>query len=439
MIFAATYNPAEPYAFIDINTEIGKQSAWTLIALVAFVVCLTIEWNFWNTFAFPMYGLSIALLILVLFLGTEIKGARSWFLLGPGSFQPSEIAKFGAALALASYMSFNKNDLKDTRILIISMLIFIVPFCLILLQPDPGSALVFLSFFILLYRKGLSPIYYLLAFFLLSIFIMSFVLGSEMVLVIALFLAFALFLFNMEFSLKTVGLFAATLILGWLLNSEGYFIAFWLLPLLGSLVCSYLQFGKRNYRLLTVVIPSTILAISLSFGTNWVFENLLEPHQQERINVWLRPELCDPRGSLYNLIQSKMAIGSGGFEGKGFLNGEMTKLRYVPEQSTDFIFSTVGEEQGFIGSLGVILLFTLLIIRSVVIAERARLEFIRNYAYGVAGIIFVHFFVNIGMTIGLMPVIGIPLPFLSKGGSSLLAFTILVGVLVKMDAVRGKR
>ena len=188
-----------------------------------------------------------------------------------------------------------------------------------------------------------------------------------------------------------------------------------------------------------MVTTPVVLAIILSFASSYTFNNILQPHQQDRINVWLRPTKCDPYGSLYNIIQSKVAIGSGGIQGKGFLKGEMTKLNYVPEQSTDFIFSTVGEEQGFLGSFMVIFLFTVLLIRITMIAERGKNKFIQYYAYSVASIIFVHFFINIGMAMGLMPVIGIPLPFLSKGGSSLLGFSIMIGVLLKMDQARLRR
>ena len=195
----------------------------------------------------------------------------------------------------------------------------------------------------------------------------------------------------------------------------------------------------RKSSFLAVVTTPVALAIILSFASSYTFNNILQPHQQDRINVWLRPTKCDPYGSLYNIIQSKVAIGSGGIQGKGFLKGEMTKLNYVPEQSTDFIFSTVGEEQGFLGSFMVIFLFTVLLIRITMIAERGKNKFIRYYAYSVASIIFVHFFINIGMAMGLMPVIGIPLPFLSKGGSSLLGFSIMIGVLLKMDQARLRR
>ncbi|MFZ1751604.1 MAG: rod shape-determining protein RodA, partial [Saprospiraceae bacterium] len=210
-----------------------------------------------------------------------------------------------------------------------------------------------------------------------------------------------------------------------------------ILPAIGIFVVfSFFQIRKKNFQLVGLLWSILLFLISFSFGSSYVFENFLKPHQQERINVWLRPEKCDPQGSLYNIIQSKMAIASGGFEGKGFLQGEMTKLDYVPEQSTDFIFTSIGEEQGFIGSLGVIFLFTILLIRCIIIAERANLEFIRNYGYAVAGIFFFHFVFNIGMTMGLLPVIGIPLPFLSKGGSSLIAFSLMLAVLIKMDMAR---
>jgi rod shape determining protein RodA len=202
------------------------------------------------------------------------------------------------------------------------------------------------------------------------------------------------------------------------------------------LLTLFLQWDTRkisNY----VLIFSLVFASGLfSFGSNFAFEKFLEPHQQDRINVWLRPHLCDPQGSLYNIIQSKLAIGSGGFQGKGFLKGDLNKLNYVPEKSSDFIFSVIGEEQGFLGVISVVLLFMLLLYRIIIIAERSKSNFIRHYGYAVAGIIFIHYFINIGMTMGIMPVIGIPLPFLSQGGSSLLAFSLMIGVLLKMDLAR---
>jgi rod shape determining protein RodA len=436
MLYSIFYNPTEPYDFIDPSTDIGKQTIWVGLALASFILILSIEWTFWNTLAYPIYAVSIILLILVLLFGTEIKGARSWFTFGGVSFQPSEIAKFGTALALSSYMSFKKHDFGNRRTLLITLAIFFLPTALILLQPDAGSAIVFLSFFLLLYRKGFSPIFFFQSFIILSIFILTFLLGSNMVLVLLWFGAFMLLLFNYKMDAKALGVFLLSLLASFVFNNRGIYVGVWMVPLIGTIVMMFLHFKERNIGLITMTGIALVLSLIFMFSIEYGFNNYLKPHQQDRINAWLQPEKCDRSGSLYNIIQSKLAIGSGGTMGKGFLNGEMTKLKYVPEQSTDFIFSTVGEEQGFIGVLGVILLFTLLIIRLIIMAERARLEFIRNYLYCIAGILFIHFFINIGMTMGVMPVIGIPLPFMSKGGSSLLSFSIMLGVAIKMDYYR---
>jgi rod shape determining protein RodA len=436
MIYSSYYSEDTPFVFLDVSSEMGRQTIWLIISAVVFISILAVDWSFWNSFAIPFYIISLILLILVLFFGNEVKGNKSWFNFGFIGFQPSEIAKFSTSLALASYMSFNKNNLKDTKVLLTAMSIFLVPMFLILLQPDAGSALVFTSFFLLLYRKGLNPFYYILGFTLLFIFIFSLMYGPWIVFAGTLLIGFAIMLFSLNFNLKTLSIFILVVI-G--IISANYFKIQNLsiiLPAIASLVAAFYLFKERKMRELILVGGSSIMIIILSFTTDYLFESVIKPHQQERINIWLRPERCDPRGAMYNLIQSKLAIGSGGVIGKGFLNGEMTKLNYVPEQSTDFIFSIVGEEQGFIGTCSVIVLFLVLIIRMIIIAERARLEFIRNYAYCLAGIFFVHFFINIGMTTGLMPIIGIPLPLVSRGGTSLLFFSVMVGVLIKMDSSR---
>lgn len=439
MLYSAFYEPEQSYAAINLSTDIGKQTMWVGIALVTFILTLNVEWNFWNTFAYPIYGFSIILLLFVLIFGSKVNGARSWFHLAGMSFQPSELAKFGTCLALASFLSFNKNAIKERRALGIAIGIFLVPILLIILQPDLGSALVFSSFFILLYRKGLSESYYLFFGSLGTIFILSLVFSSLTVMTIVLFLSFALLLFNYQSDLQAITVFVISVMGTFIFYNQDMTLGIWLVPLIGMLVSGYLNFKERNLRLLSFTIPTAAIATLISYGTSWVFNNVLEPHQQERINVWLNPSKCDPRGSLYNVLQSKLTIGSGGLEGKGFLAGEMTKLKFVPAQTTDFIFTIIGEEQGFIGALGVIVLFAILIIKAILVAERARLEFVRNYAYGVAGILFIHFLVNIGMTLGLMPVVGIPLPFVSKGGTSLLIFTVMIGVLIKMDQARSIR
>jgi len=436
MVFSTLYDPKAPYSFLDFTTPIGAQSLWVVISIFTFFSALTLDWKFWNTLAFPIYGVTVLLLILVLFIGTEINGAKAWFRFGIFSFQPSEWAKFGTALAVASYLSFFKTSITNTNVFAISLALFFGPALLVLLQPDFGSSLVFLSFFILLYRRGMSPWIILVGIGLASIFIFSMVYTPYLVSVFLIFLSSAVFIFDFEKPQRAIIIVSSLLlvILFLLYQKELVYI---IIPALAGLgFYLFLQLRARNFKIVGFVLPILAFAIFFSFTSSYVFDQFLKPHQQERINVWLRPEKCDPQGSLYNIIQSKLAIGSGGFQGKGFLKGEMTKLDYVPEQSTDFIFTSIGEEQGFIGSLGVIILFTILLIRCVIIAERANLEFIRNYGYAVAGILFFHFAFNIGMTMGLLPVVGIPLPFISKGGSSLIAFSIMIAVLVKMDLAR---
>lgn len=436
MVFSTLYDPSTPYDFVDITTPMGAQSMWVLLSIFTFIAALTIDWKFWNTLAFPIYGLTMLFLILVLFVGKEINGAKSWFSFGIFSFQPAEWAKFGTILALSSYLSFNKASQAYFSNMTVSIALFIAPALLILLQPDFGSALVYMSFFLMLYRRGMSPLIFIFGFGAALIFITSLVYGFYLVNVFLLFISLCVFIFDIEDAKKSLLILGAILLtmVFLLLQKETIYVI--LPPLVGMIYYGFIQVKKQNYKLLGFFIPLFIVASGFSFTSNYVFEHVLKPHQKDRINVWLQPSKCDPRGSLYNIIQSKMAIGSGGFQGKGFLQGEMTKLDYVPAQSTDFIFTSVGEEQGFIGVIGVILLFSILLVRCIIIAERANLEFIRNYSYGVVGILFLHFAFNIGMTMGLMPVVGIPLPFLSKGGSSLVAFTLMVAVLVKMDMAR---
>lgn len=433
MLYSTVYDESNPYAFLDPSTQIGIQTLWVLIALFGFVLTLTIDWKFWNTFAYPIYMVTILALVLVLIIGSEIKGAKSWFSIGGASLQPSEFAKFGTALALSSFTAFYKSNLDNTKTFLVSLGIIVLPMFLILLQPDAGSALIFLSFFILFFRLGLSATYYVLGFTLIFIFILSLIFGPTIVSLEVISIGTLFLIVTRKQKKRTLIL----TVVGMLLM---LFVLYHINPLaaIGLATIMFLIYlviyaKERKYRQVILVGFGVTLSVAFGQGTSYAFNNFLKPHQQDRINTWLRPELCDPRGPLYNIIQSKMAIGSGGLKGKGFLDGTMTKLNYVPEQTTDFIFSTVGEEQGFLGALGIIIIFTLMVIRMTVIAERAKSPFIRNYAYCIAGIFFLHYFINIGMTMGLMPIVGIPLPFLSKGGSSLLGFTILIGTLIKMD------
>lgn len=436
MVFSTLYDDTQPYAFLNPTTQIGAQTLWVVLTLFATPIILTIEWKFWFTMAFPIYAIAILFLILVLFFGKEVHGAKAWFSFGPFSFQPSEWAKFGTALALSSYLSFFKSSITARNTFIVSLAIFLGPPLLILLQPDFGSAIVFSSFFILMYRRGMSPWFLILGFGFAAIFVFSLIYNPITVLSFLLFLGYIVLLLELESGRRNSLIAVVILLIMVFLILQSEFLLLLIVPSIMFVIYAAINLRKRNFKVLVILIPVLAITASFSFGTAYVFDNFLKPHQKDRINVWLRPDKCDPQGSLYNLIQSKMAIGSGGLQGKGFLKGEMTKLNYVPEQSTDFIFTTIGEEQGFIGVLGVILLYTILIIRCITIAERANLEFIRNYGYAVAGILFFHFFFNIGMTMGLLPVVGIPLPFISKGGSSLLAFTLMIVVLIKMDMAR---
>lgn len=437
MVYTVDYEEAT-IAGNFFRTSAGKQAIWMVISVLAFFLITLIEWKFWQTFSYLIYGLSIFLLVAVLFLGTNIKGATSWFTFGSFSFQPAEIAKFGTSLALANFLSTYNADMRDIRTQFISFAIFLVPTGLILLQPDAGSALVFMSFTIMLYREGLSPIYFIVGGFLAGMLLLGFVFDIEYI-ALGLIWGFTLILsLNLKsrkwwWALGALAFFAT----GILFIQQDLFQLVILLSIAVFLLASLVVWRHKKGRLAFMLNTAVLVGIGISFLANYVFYKILEPHQQDRINVWLQPSKCDPRGSLYNVLQSKMAISSGGLQGKGFLNGTMTKLNYVPEQSTDFIFCTIGEEQGFLGSFGIIALYFLLLYRITIVAERQRSGFSRRYAYAIAGILFVHYIINIGMTMGLMPIIGIPLPFISKGGSSLLGFTVMLAVLLKLDANRG--
>lgn len=439
ILFSASHSDQSEFTVFNFSSPIGKQTLWLGVSLIVFFAALIIDWKFWNSFAYPIYVFSVILLVMVLIFGSEIKGAKSWFAFAGFSLQPSEFAKFGAALGISAYLSFFKTTLSRLRPIVVASGIILLPAFLILLQPDAGSAMVFGSFLILFFRNGLSPIFYLVLFLLFAVIILSLIFDPWLVLLLVII--GTIIIYGQYFSNRIIVILSNILIpvtiIG--LNYFGFVNAALIVGGASVLVLTAIQFLERRQRFAMLTSAMVILGISLSFGSKWFFEEVLKPHQQDRINVWLRPDKCDPRGSLYNLLQSKTAIGSGGLQGKGFLKGTMKQLNYVPEQTTDFIFSIIGEEQGFVGALSLISLFCLLLIRITFIAERAKTKFIRNFAYSVAGIIFVHFFVNIGMSMGVMPVIGIPLIFLSKGGSSLLVFSLMMGVLLKMDVSRFSR
>ncbi|RLC23870.1 MAG: rod shape-determining protein RodA [Deltaproteobacteria bacterium] len=386
-VYAAVYNE-EHQNILDLSQNYGKQLIWIGTSAFLAMVILIIDAKFFSTFSFVIYFLIIAMLIGVLLFGKEIAGSKSWFQIGSFSIQPAEFAKFATALALAKFL--NKIDLNLNKLSTkaIAVAIIFTPAVMILLQHDTGSAMVFSALILVLYREGLSGNILLLGLFVAILFILALLINKFIL----------------------IGLLAANAILIY-----------------------YLYKGLRKK--LVWIIGIFILTAGYVYSVDYAFENILEPHQKRRINVLIGKD-TDIRGAGYNIHQSKIAIGSGGFAGKGFLKGTQTKFDFVPEQSTDFIFCTVGEEWGFVGSFVIIILFLALLTRIVLIAERQRSKFSRIYGYGVASIIFFHFAVNIGMTIGLFPVIGIPLPFISYGGSSLWGFTILLFIFIKQDSVR---
>ena len=389
-IYAAVYNE-ESASIFSLDQEYGKQGLFIVGGLLIIFFTMITNYRIWTNFAPLWYALSILLLILVLFVGKKIGGARSWFGLGGFSLQPSEVGKFATALMLAFYSSLPRKTMKNWRDRILGLSILGVPGILIALQPDMGSTLVYLSLIFVVYRAGM-PGYYI-----------GIALGGV-----------ALAIAGLVLPLKT-----ALLALGILA-----FLVFLFLP------------KQRRFLLYNAFF--TTVSAAIMYGVGFVMEQILAPHQQVRIKVLLGLE-NDPSGAGYNTLQSLIAIGSGGWTGKGFLNGTQTKLDFVPAQSTDYIFCTVGEEWGFLGTFLLMLAFGLLIGRIIWLAERQKDNFSRFYGYGVASIFFTHWVINIGMTIGLFPTVGIPLPFFSYGGSSLWGFTLLLFIFIKLDGERQNR
>lgn len=439
MIYAVNYDPKSSLEGLSIKNNAARQLIFIGISLFLLFFILVFNSKIWRTFANGFYITGLILLILVIFFGKVVNGQRAWFDLGIMSFQPAEIAKFGTALGLANLLSDYKIKLSETRSILIVISMILLPPILIMFQPDAGSALVFFSFFILLYREGLNPNFYLVGLSLAGLFISALYFGFLPTLFIILFLTAGVLAAQTTFRKWLIPVLIVLFAAGIAGFNYGYSTA--VLLSIGLIVTALITLQLLNKKLQLVLFMLGLVALSsgLAFGSDFVFTKVLQPHQQERINVWLHPERCDPRGSLYNVLQSKMAIGSGQLSGKGFLGGTLTKLNYVPEQSTDFIFCTVGEEHGFIGVFIVLGLFLILILRLSLLAERQRLNFSRNYIWGVTGILFFHFIINIGMTLGLLPIIGIPLPFISYGGSSLIGFTILISVVLRLDSSRVRK
>lgn len=431
----------DPGFTIDLATRAGKQLLWIGASFVLAIAVLMMDSKFFEAFAFPIYAAILMLLLLVLAIGVEVKGATSWIAIGSFRLQPSEFMKFATALALAKVLSkfnFNFNKIKD---LALAFAITFLPSVLILLQNDTGSALVYASLILVMYRQGLSGIVLTSAVLAILYFILSLVFSQVLVLIliIALLVVGILIQQNLKVLLG-IGILAATastiLLLLMLFKIYQADLKIYLIAIISlSAIYIIIRAIVEKSRSLSLSGLFLIVSIAYTLSTNYVFQNVLEDHQRTRVEVLLGIK-SDPHGAGYNVNQSKIAIGSGGFTGKGFLKGTYTKFSYVPEQSTDFIFCTVGEEWGFLGTFLIIVLFSFFLIRLIFLAERQRSMFSKIYGYGVFSIFLFHFIINIGMTIGLAPVIGIPLPFFSYGGSSLWGFTILLFIFLKLDSNR---
>lgn len=396
-IFAAVYDPEANNSLFHFTTNFGqmplqmKQFMFMAASMIIILAILIVDMRFYETFAYILFGVMIFLLLLVPFIGKEVGGNRAWIGIGAFGVQPSEFAKFITALAVAKFIGsvgFRMDNLRNQFIL---FAMIGIPMLLILFQKDTGTALVFTAFVLVFFREGMSPF------------------------------------------IIIVGVAAAFIFILTLLIENEYF----LYAGVGVILVAAIFLGKKKIKRMALLTAGAIVIVGVIASVDYVVTDVLKPHQQNRIKALINPN-ADPLGYGWNVTQSKIAIGSGGFWGKGFLKGTQTKFDFVPEQSTDFIFCTIGEEQGWVGSIVVISLFMALLLRILFLAERQKNRFARAYGYSVACIFFFHFAVNIGMTVGLFPVIGIPLPFFSYGGSSLWGFTILLFILLKLDAHRGQ-
>lgn len=387
-IYAADYDPELNQGIFDFSTSSGKQFVWICTSIVIAFVVFFFDFRFFDSFAYIIYGVLIALLLFVLIGGKEVAGSKSWIGIGGFGLQPSEFAKFATGLALARFLDRATRKLENIKTLVIALLIFLVPMGLTVLQGDMGTAMVYGALVIPLFREGMPPTLLIVGVSAIIIFLLT-LLVNQTVLLVAIGIV----------ALLAVGL------------------------------------NARNPKRIAYILVTAIVVTTIVRSVDFIVNDVLKPHQQKRIMFYVNPNI-DPLGIGWNVTQSKIAIGSGGFSGKGFLEGTQTKFDFVPAQSTDFIFCTIGEEQGWIGSIILLALFATLFMRLIHLAERQKSTFARIYGYAVIAIIFFHFAVNIAMTIGLFPVIGIPLPFISYGGSSLWAFTILLFSFLKLDAHR---
>ena len=440
----ASIHSSEPSSIFDFSVRSGKQFVWILTAIgLALVILFAVNPRFWQSSALPLYLFVLVLLVVVIFVSKDVKGSHSWFEFGPVKFQPAEISKITTSLLLATLMSQTNYRITRLKDFMMTALIIGIPMLVILAESETGSALVYVGFLFVMYREGFSGWWIFSLIMAVALFILTLTASAyvSLLVLVGVILATSIIIQGKVgvFGWINIGILAVLCALPWSLGKapEGSFLAgikpmYILIGICVIMVAAMIVKGYRERkRHFSIGALGLLAGIALVFSTEFIFNNILQDHQRKRIEVLLGMKE-DPSGVGYNVNQSMIAIGSGGLTGKGFLNGTQTTFGFVPEQSTDFIFCTVGEEWGFIGCLIVIFLYVFMIWRIIVDAEKSRESFTRIYGYCVAACIFMHLFINIGMTIGLMPVIGIPLPLLSYGGSSLWAFTILIFIFIAL-------
>ncbi|MDR2764075.1 MAG: rod shape-determining protein RodA [Tannerella sp.] len=452
VIYGASYEFDSANLF-EPTGRMGSQLIWIGVAFSAAFVVLMLDKDFFETLSYLIYAFFFLLLILTIFIAPDIKGSHSWLIVGPVHIQPAEFAKFATALAVAKFINSYHQTLFTFRKFMIAVGMIAAPILCILLQKETGSALVYVIFILVLYREGMSGFVLLTSVCAVIFCVIILRFGDSMTgatptgelivsLIILIITCLATLFIHKDRTTTRIlpGIVLLASIAGWAVSRYMQVNYVWVITgIIGVTVCYLLFLSLKNLaKRYALVALFAVLSVSFLFSVNYVFDHVLEPHQQTRIRVSLGLE-NDPGGASYNVNQSKIAIGSGGLTGKGFLNGTQTKLKYVPEQDTDFIFCTVGEEFGFLGSLAVLALFGALILRLIALAEQQDSIFGRAYGYAVASIFFFHLAINIGMVTGLTPVIGIPLPFFSYGGSSLLSFTLLLMVFLRIDAARKEK
>lgn len=452
-VYAASYQ-YDDASFFDMTNVTGKQILWGGISISVLFMLLLIDFREIDAYAYVLYGGMMLILLVTIFVARDVKGSRSWLTFGSFSIQPAEFAKTFTALCLAKlFSSYNFSLNKDFKNYLAAGAIILTPILLIIMQKETGSALIYTSLAFMLYREGMSGLVLVAALSMVVFFVVSIKFTETMIwgipsgefavfIMIILLLLGMLFIYCKAFEMgrNTLLGFVAAFAIGGILSTCGIAVnglIFFLVTITLAVLYIVIFIFNEDIKKILITIGFVLMSVGFLFSVNYAFNDILKPYQQMRIKVALGIE-DDIRGVGYNVNQSKIAIGSGGLFGKGYLNGTQTKLKYVPEQHTDFIFCTIGEEKGFVGCVTVLGLFLFLILRIISIAERQTSAFGRVYAYCVASYLIFHVAINIGMVIGLCPVIGIPLPLFSYGGSSLLGFSLMFGFLLKIDAVRSE-